>query len=392
MPEQTPTVVLLGAGASQEAGVPTTFEMTQALVERIDQHRNIADSISPALHFVCAALISHDAATQGQSPYIGLDVERVFAAVELLAERDTLEVTPFVSSWHPAVDAWDTRDRSTPPFFDQHLQRAIIESPSFGSAGKLITELIDSRTGSAADGETYRKLAGEMLAALRALVATTEKSVAYLSPLVQPARSRPITIATLNYDLSVEQVSVLEGVSCSTGVDSWLQTGRWSWPPAGVRLLKLHGSIDWTWGDAEELPGHLPQRRIFVTSEDDPPQGPPAIIFGQRGKLRAEGPFLSLLGELEAQMGEATRLVTIGYSFRDNHVNELIQRWLSEDGERTICVVDPAWPEWFPPGAPKDFRATLNRYLLPPDWRDTDFAPRLEVLRTRCSEALPTLL
>jgi hypothetical protein len=365
--------------------------MTQALVERISQGRVIADSTVPALHFVCAALIAHDAATQGQSPYAGLDVERVFAAVELLGERNTLEVTPFVASWHPAVDAWDTRDRSAPPFFNQNLQKAILESPSFGGAGKLLTDLIDSRTGSAADGETYRQLAAVMLAALRELVATTEKRVGYLAPLVRAAQAEPLTIATLNYDQSVEQVSQMEEVPCSTGVDGWLRTGRWEWPDQGVRLLKLHGSIDWVWAEADERQGHLPRRVMYVAEKDSEDRGQPAVIFGQRGKLRAEGPFLGLLSELESQMSRAMKLLVIGYSFRDDHVNEVIQRWLSEDVERAITVVDPAWPEHFPPGVPKDFRATLNRYLLPPDWHGDEFSARLEVRRTACSKALLSL-
>src|SRR5262245_62067354 len=98
-------VVLLGAGASKEAGVPLSFEMTRALVERLS-----SDSVPPeagkALSFVCGELMAYDA-SQGGNPYEGLDVERVFAAVELLARRRELEVTPFVSAWHPAVDVWD---------------------------------------------------------------------------------------------------------------------------------------------------------------------------------------------------------------------------------------------------------------------------------------------
>ena len=83
---------LLGAGASAEAGIPTTFEMTRRLVEGIEDQGGL--HYAQVLNFVCGALIAHDAAEEGKSPYEGLDVERVFAAVELLAERRDLEVTP----------------------------------------------------------------------------------------------------------------------------------------------------------------------------------------------------------------------------------------------------------------------------------------------------------
>lgn len=115
------------------------------------------------------------------------------------------------------------------------------------------------------------------------------------------------------------------------------------------------------------------------------------MVFGQRGKLRAEGPFLGLLAEFEKQLAVASRLIVIGYSFRDDHVNELIRRWIAEDIDRTILVVDPAWPEHFNQRS-DDFRSELNRHLVPPTWKEQPtFAPRLEVWREPCSVALEKL-
>jgi hypothetical protein len=58
--------------------------------------------------------------------------------------------------------------------------------------------------------------------------------------------------------------------------------------------------------------------------------------------LVASGPFLSLLLEFERLLESATRLIIIGYSFRDDHVNEVIRRWLADDASRTITIVDPS--------------------------------------------------
>lgn len=373
--------------------MPTTFEMTEKLVARVRDGSRPGSPFVSALHFVCASLMAHDAATLGQSPYSGLDVERVFSAVELLGERNELEVTPFVASWHPAVDGWDTPARSTPMSFNRQLQNALLDSPSFGGAGKLISDLIDARTGSAANGTVYRQLAAVMLQQLRELVATTPKRVGYLAPLVKASSEGGMTIATLNYDLSVEQAAESAGVRCATGVEAWLQSGKWQWQADGIRLLKLHGSIDWSWADVQEGAGHMPQRAIFLERELDSerPGLQPALVFGQRGKLRAEGPFLSLLGELEALMSGADHLLVIGYSFRDDHVNEIIHRWTSEDIGRTITVVDPAWPERFYGNARHEFRAAMSRHLIPPKHGE-QFPPRLEVVRKICSAALPAVV
>jgi hypothetical protein len=209
---------------------------------------------------------------------------------------------------------------------------------------------------------------------------------------VEAGHVSPLTIATLNYDLGIERSAEAAGVPCATGVESWINTGRWDWPSAGIRLLKLHGSINWTWADTQDRPGHLPQRAIFLDDElENDYYSQPALVFGQRGKLRAEGPFLSLLGELEALMSGASRLVIVGYSFRDDHVNEIIQRWTSEDLARTITVVDPYWPEQFYGDARREFRATMSRHLNPPQHAPDEFAPRLQIIRDVCSAALPDL-
>lgn len=232
-----------------------------------------------------------------------------------------------------------------------------------------------------------------MLARLRELVATTPKDVSYLTPLAEAGRSNGLTIATLNYDLSIEQSAEAMGVPFATGVEGWLRTGRWIWPPDGIRLLKLHGSIDWIWAETQDRPGHLPQREIFLEHElEESHDWQPALVFGQRGKLRADGPFLSLLGELETLMSEARRLVIIGYSFRDDHVNEIIQRWSAEDIARTITVVDPHWPENFYGDTRGEFRATMSQHLNPPEHGTVEFSPRLRVIRERCSAALPSLV
>src|SRR5262249_37314394 len=95
----TDRTFLLGAGASAEAGVPTSVPLTKAIVDRLNEGRSGPDQAVSALNFVCGVLIASEGAI-GESTFEGLDVERVFAAVELLARRRDLEVSPFVSLWN----------------------------------------------------------------------------------------------------------------------------------------------------------------------------------------------------------------------------------------------------------------------------------------------------
>ena len=377
-------LVLLGAGASVEAGIPATVDMTHELVARIERMA-YGSQLSPALNFVCGALVKHDTA-KGESPYGGLDVERVFAAIELLAERQELEVTPFVASWDRAVDTWDRP--SVPGLFDQNLDRAITQG--HGGAQRVIEDLVEAMTGTGI-GVTYMLLAKAMIQELRAMLAGHRKSLEYLAPLVNAAR-RPggLSLATLNYDLAIEQAGEAHGVQVDTGIEGWIAERRWpEVQEDSLRLLKLHGSIDWCWDQGQNEPGQMPVRSVVRTDDPESERREPVLVFGQRGKLRAEGPFLSLLVEFEAALARASRLIVIGYSFRDPHINDIVSRWTRADQARTIVLIDPAIPERQVPG---DFRSDLISHLNPSTWNfQTDAPNRIQLRKERASEALAQL-
>src|SRR5580704_9394039 len=94
-------LVLLGAGASQPAGVPTAFEMTDKMLEFAKAAQD--SRIDRALNVICGALLTHSAARSAGRSYAP-DIERVLDAAQQLSDRDELELTPFVGAWHPAIE------------------------------------------------------------------------------------------------------------------------------------------------------------------------------------------------------------------------------------------------------------------------------------------------
>ena len=67
------TLVLLGAGASVKADVPTSVRMTEVIAKAInDDLRNRYSGVSQALNFTIAAILAHRG-EKGQSPYDGLE-------------------------------------------------------------------------------------------------------------------------------------------------------------------------------------------------------------------------------------------------------------------------------------------------------------------------------
>ncbi len=371
---------LLGAGASVDAGVPATVEMTEKLVSEIADQGRFTKS-AEALNFVCGALMAYDSAS-GKSPYAGLDVERVFAAVELLAERNDLEVTPFVAAWHPAVDAWDRK--RAPGFFDQNLAKTLLEGRG-EPAHRLIGDLVSSMTGPGT-GEIYQQLAGEMVDRLRKVVAPPYGSLSYLVQLVGGIRSaHRLTIATLNYDLTVEMACKEAGIAVDTGIEHWIEDRQWKWAENGSRLLKLHGSIDWLWEWRDASDGDMSVPTVAHTSEPESDRRKPALVFGSRNKLRPDGPFLSLLNEFEDKLSEADQLIVVGYSFRDEHINEIVRRWTRDDKARTLVLIDPD-PQEVPNG--RGFREELIRRLNPYTYRSDEQLPRrIEIREETAAEA-----
>jgi hypothetical protein len=120
---------------------------------------------------VCSQIVGHDGRS-GKSPYSSIDVERLFAAIRLLDERETLEVAPFVT-WHPSVTAWRQRR-----FGAGHEARALDDEirnmmrssgmRSFGSrAASIIRDIAQAEIALAATTDIYSVLASAVLLCLR---------------------------------------------------------------------------------------------------------------------------------------------------------------------------------------------------------------------------------
>jgi len=104
----------------------------------------------------------------------------------------------------------------------------------------------------------------------------------------------------------------------------------------------------------------MPQRRVRLSSDPVNDKEQPAVVFGQRGKLRTEGPFLEMLNQFAEKLQSCDELVVVGYSFRDDHINEYLRTWLNGPQQRHIVVVDPGFPQH---NQREDFRWELVAYL-----------------------------
>jgi hypothetical protein len=253
--------VVVGAGASVDAGLPAGATLHSALANSVDFYRDVARNI-------------------GESS----DVERVFRAIEQIAT------------------ARDVRSASSDLL--QGLQIPTDLSTAAEQAGAALSAITT-------------RLKTELWLPLELLPdpAITER-VAYLQPLVRAQRSG--TIVSLNYDNCLERAD-----PSAYSVAPYQK--RVEVPPElpdKTRIVKLHGSLDWQKIDDDVVIGGRPR-------EARPYE--PGIIFGAGNKLRYYGPFLALFQAFVERVRRSRVIITIGYGFRDEHVNDVIRIWAEDD-------------------------------------------------------------
>jgi len=138
------------------------------------------------------------------------------------------------------------------------------------------------------------------------------------------SRDRPVEIFTSNYDLLMEQaleecgVAFFDGFAGSKKPRFNLRAMEEDQLPARwARLWKLHGSINWY---------QMTNGRVFrgTTKEENAARRVihPSYLKYQEGRRL---PYLAMVDRLRAFLKQPTAaLVVCGYSFRDQHINEVI--------------------------------------------------------------------
>ena len=311
-----PDVILLGAGASRDAKIPTAYEMSIKISEQITQFADrygdagLFDELKRFDLFVAGGMLLRQG-DMGENPFYGVNVEELFQALQMLKAKNRLVISGLVT-WHPEIEAlWRKKSGGKSGAYEQFFEDL---TRLFARALINLTNILDPA------------------------------SVSYLQPLLRPLSSQnKLVVATLNYDRSFEIMADQVGQAYTSVINdtSVLQQ------PDGLFLLKVHGSIDWK---AEETPTSsssplaIPSVRQATATEMNGRNYSPGIIFGAGNKLTAEGPYLGLLRAFQQELAAASRLTIVGYSFADEHINEFIGRWINSNVSHVLTIVDPTFP------------------------------------------------
>jgi hypothetical protein len=288
----TRTVVLLGAGASKHAGVPTMEEFIDAFRKDLGDGPELQ-----ALDRMRERLVTRF----GDD----VDLELLLAALGRSQHLDTDLTAAIVSS--------ELRD---------------LEIPTLARVEAKLRDFVR----------------------VSCSQPVTPTSVQYLAPLMEFARSNggTLDVFTLNYDLTIEIACEQAGVRCVDGFGPEWNPRTFDAEGDGDRLLlrlsKLHGSLVWY-----ERPNYdfvkipvLPQPSLTEQYFDHAPLEP-LLLYPAFAKEGNRGIYRTLAERFSDALapGNCDLLLCIGCSFRDPDIRTLIFEAAHRNTYMVVVVVDP---------------------------------------------------
>jgi hypothetical protein len=294
--KQNEVIVLLGAGASVEAGIPDSSAMVQQI-----EHSVAGDAewqrFGDLYWYIRSSIHYADGLDRIVGDRVLFNIERLVNALDELRKKERHTLYPFVGAWNPKL-----------------LDVAGSEFEHVHSFRRKIVEVLRGKW----------------------LELPKKETADYYTGLLRFQREYeyPLRVFSLNYDLCVEN-------ACGfSNVQRGFEDRRWDWrlfdetsdDPAPLLLYKLHGSTDWK--VAPDGPVTHVDAPTTIGHEEV------ALIFGTSYKLQYVDPFLFLAYELRRWTLDVARvIVTIGYGFGDEHINGILGQALRQDRERKLLSV-----------------------------------------------------
>lgn len=292
---QSGRAFLLGAGCSKCAGLPLTVELTNKTLQSATLDANTKE--------ILTAIQSHFAGAT--DPNIE---DYLSELVDLLAIADRRSVRGATKK---------NIDLAAKQYDSSHLRTATEQIKI------AIAEVIDQKVSI----DTHWKFVQAVHRPIRPGKASGNQRVDYL---------------VLNYDTLIEDALALEKVPFADGLDGGV-TGWWNpktFYQDGLmaRVLKLHGSINWSEFPDDPLPRRISKNITSVNNRH-------ILIWPASTKYREtqRDPYAQLANTarevLRPADGSQRVLVVCGYRFGDSHINLDLDRALHESAGRLTIVI-----------------------------------------------------
>lgn len=291
-------ILLLGAGCSAEAGIPTSAKMIgeiEEFITGIQKDERVKWTEYKELYDFVKSSILFGSGIKGKfGPDENYNIEKLVNTLAELEKREDHILYPFIGSWNNRL------------------------SEVAGAKFNLIKELRKSIVNRLREWVTIKNY----------------QDAVYYSYFTKfrDEYTFPLRVFSLNYDLCLEHH--IGASSIETGFDNnnaRIWTSRKfeeveNIPSADIYLYKLHGSINWE----RDKEGNL------VYSDEIAKISKPELIFGTNYKLQYTDPYLFFVSELRKFTLETQLIVTVGYGFGDEHINKILEQSIRSDAQRKI--------------------------------------------------------
>lgn len=297
----TDVIFLLGAGASVDAGMPTVADLTKKLKDILHELPDVNGSPRPEFRCLFERVAVVDPSVKG-------DYERFFEWLYLL---NKVQKAPFRELLDPKI-------------------------PILEISGELSFVIGDG---------------------IKKILESVQTKPAYLSGFADfiPEKDGRLKIFSLNYDCCLEDACRSKRINITTGFDP--QSKKWN-PNLfksrnrGINLYKLHGSLCW-FGlrDNSQPPDQFKCHLELMELNNEDRQSLPAhftltrypeLILGPGTKIQPDGPYITMFYEFHIALRQAKICVIIGYGYRDEHVNEMLDK--ACDNGLSIVDINPTGP------------------------------------------------
>jgi hypothetical protein len=287
---------LLGAGASCEAGIPTSTMMIDKVEILLEENEEWYEY--KELYYCIKSSIMHGFGIIGDYDKDSVNIETIVNTMDELIKSIKHPIYPFVGSWIPRLTELTNNNFKK----IEELRR------------KIVSQLFKWMKFEQNENLSYYKGFLKFLQEYKYVV----------------------RIFSLNYDRCIEESCGEENIN--RGFDS---EHKWNWrnyeneekSNYSINLYKLHGSIDWA-----KTPSGL-----VIERKSDVNEGEEALIFGTTYKMQYLDPFLYLIYEFRQRTldPKTEAIICIGYSFNDEHINGIIRQSIKDSPTRKIIVVSP---------------------------------------------------
>lgn len=291
-------LVLLGAGASCNAGILNSNQMISAIEK--DLNEDEWREYKPLFHYVQSVHYQKEI-LQGKKPGdVGFNIENLVSFLDIIIKISNSSEEPFVfvGTWEKRLIKFINAEQES-AFVSNFREKIInkirgpwLQPPNWRQNSAYYKRLIDFKD--ELDGVT-------------------------------------LEIFSLNYDLCVEHN--LKDEAFEDGFD---ENGIWSFrrydhegeTDIGYYLYKLHGSLNWKKaknGPLVKTEGHIDTNEL-------------AIIFGVDNKLQSLDPYLFYFYLFREHCLNAKLIVTSGYGFLDEHINDVISQAFRDIPNKKLVI------------------------------------------------------